>query len=333
MKNSVYVSVVVFLLAFLSNIFFGSVRFDMSEIWSVLMGTSADDTVRYVIVESRLPQALTAMLSGAGLAVSGLLLQTVFHNPLAGPSVLGVTNGASLGVAIVMLLAGGASVVGDVLSGLSGQMLLFLAALAGALLVTALLVFISAVAANHLVLLIAGIMIGYLISSLITLFTYSASETSIQGYVLWGMGDFSLVSLQQIPWLAAAVTLPLIACLPLIKPLNALLLGECYAASLGYSVRSLHIRMLLVVGILCAVITAYCGPVSFLGLAVPHISRFVCRTDDFRTLFPTTIFFGATVAMLCNLACTAFTDHIIPLSAVTPLVGAPVVLYLFFRKR
>lgn len=332
MKASAYISVIVLLAVFALNILYGTVSLEMSEVLAVIAGTSDNETVEYIILQSRLPQVLTAMLAGAGLSVSGLLLQTIFHNPLAGPSVLGVTNGAGLGVALVTMLSG-TSFFGDVLNGSVAPLAVFLAALAGAMAVVLLLVFLSTLTDSHLVLLVAGIMVSYLISSAITLLTYSASESAIQGYVYWGMGDFSLVSLRQIPWLASVVLITLLMCLPMIKPLNALLLGERYAANLGYSVKALHVTLLLLVGIQCAIITAMCGPVSFIGLAVPHITRFVFRTDNFRILLPMTVVFGAIVAMACNLACTAFTETVIPLSSITPLVGAPVVLYLFFCRK
>lgn len=332
MKASAYISVIAFLAIFALNILYGTVALDMSEILAVIAGASDNETVEYIILQSRLPQALTAMLAGAGLSVSGLLLQTIFHNPLAGPSILGVTNGASLGVAIVTMLSG-TTFLCEMLNGPVAPIGVFLAALIGAMAVVLLLVFLSTLTDSHLVLLIAGIMVSYLISSVITLLTFSASESAIQGYVYWGMGDFSLVPLRKIPWLASVVLISLLMCLPMMKPLNALLLGERYAANLGYSVKKIHVTLLLLVGIQCAIITALCGPISFIGLAVPHITRFIFRTDNFRMLLPMTAVFGSIVAMACNLTCTAFTETPIPLSAVTPLVGAPVVLYLFFSRK
>lgn len=311
----------------LANLFFGAVALDTSAVLSALCGTGTDSTVSYIVTESRLPAAVTAAVAGAGLGVAGLLLQTAFHNPLAGPSVMGISNGAALGVALVTLCAGG--VAATTWAGAAAVV----AALAGAMAVTVLLLAISAVTDSHIVLLVAGMMVGYLISSVITLLTFRATADGVQGYVVWGMGDFTQVARERLPWLVVAVAVALAAALPLCKSMDAYQLGGRYAESLGFSPRRTRAALLVVTGTLAAVVTAFCGPVSFLGLAVPHIARLLLRTDTFRLLMPATMLVGAAAALLCNLLCTAVTETTLPLAAVTPIIGAPVVLWVILRKR
>lgn len=316
------------------NIAFGAVAIPIGDVIRAFCANNlSDSTVSYIILQSRLPQAVTATMAGAGLAVSGLMLQTAFQNPLAGPSVLGISSGANLGVAVVMLITGGSVVSLGAASGFTTGALTIAAALIGSLAVTLLLLAFSRTINNNLILLIAGMMLSYLISSLITLLTYQATASGLQGYIIWGMGDFSLVSLQQMPWLLGIIGLMLICCLPLIKPLNALQLGTQYAENLGFSVPKLRNTLLITTGIITAVITAFCGPISFLGLAVPHIARFITRTDNYRILMPMTIILGAATALLCNLLCNTLSDTVIPLAAITPIVGAPVILYVILSRK
>lgn len=333
MKLKVLLLTLLLLALFAANIVFGAVSLAATDVWAALAGGGADETVRYIIVESRLPAAVTALVAGAGLGTSGLMLQTAFHNPLAGPSVMGISGGASLGVALVMLLTGGTGLLAGVTGGLGGYVAVIAAALIGALAITALLLVLSAIVDNHLVLLIVGMMTSYLISSVITLLTYSATAEGVQSYVVWGMGDFSTVSLRQVPWLAAAVAVALAASLPLSKALNAYQLGSRYAESLGFSSRRTRHTLLVTTGLLAAVITAFCGPVSFLGLAVPHIARLVARSDDFRLLMPVTMIVGGAAALVCNLLCNALTETTLPLAAVTPVIGAPIVLWVIIKRR
>lgn len=314
------------------NIFLGSVSLPPLDIMKTLAGKGGDDTLRYIIIDSRLPQAVTAAVTGAGLAVSGLMLQTAFHNPLAGPSVLGISSGASLGVALVMLASGGAMATGCMTS-IGGYTVVVISALCGAMAVTGLLLAMAAAVRDNLILLIAGMMTGYLITSVITLLTYNATAQGIQTYVVWGMGDFSLVTMSQMPWYALSIIIAITCCLPLMKPLNAMQLGTAYAESLGISVRRLRHALLLTTGIITAVTTAFCGPISFLGLAVPHIVRMVTRTDNFRRLMPMTVIAGAAAALVCNLLSTAITQNPLPLAAITPVIGAPVVLWVVFKRR
>jgi iron complex transport system permease protein len=265
------------------------------------------------------------LLAGAALAVGGLMLQTLFRNPLAGPSILGISDGANLGVAIVMLW-GGAS-VGINLS-------VVVAAFVGALVVLGLILYFSAKVRNNILVLIIGMMMGYLASSGISVLNTFAASESIRSYVLWGLGSFSGVSYLQVPFYSTAIIVGLTGAILLIKPLNILLLGENYAANLGVHVKRTRIFILLVTGFLTAIVTAFCGPVSFIGLAVPHIARLVLRTSRQQFLLPATLLSGAALALLCNLlTIVPIGKSLLPLNAVTPLLGAPVILYVILNRK
>lgn len=287
---------------------------------------------QFIIMEARLPQALTAILSGASLAVSGLMLQTAFRNPLAGPSIFGINSGAGLGVALVMLLLGG-SVMTNAFT-VSGFVAILLAAFTGAMLVTGIIFVCSSMVRNNIMLLIIGIMIGYLSSSAISLLNFFATEEGVKSYMVWGLGNFGGVSMAHMPVFASVTLVGLILSIALIKPLNALLLGEQYAENLGINTHRVRNILLLVTGLLTAITTAFCGPVAFIGLAVPHIARLLLTTDNHRQLLPATILTGAVVALLCNLLCYLPGETgVIPLNAVTPLLGAPVIIYVIIKNK
>lgn len=285
----------------------------------------------YIVLNSRLPQAVTAMFCGASLAVSGLMLQTAFRNPLAGPSIFGINSGASLGVALVMLLLGGSITAGSF--SLSGFAAILFAAFVGAMVVMALILFFSTLVKNNVMLLIIGIMIGYLATSAISLLNFFATDAGVQSYMVWGLGNFGGVTINQLPVFVIVSILGLLASVALIKPLNALLLGEQYAENLGINTRRVRFYLLLVTGVLTAITTAFCGPVAFIGLAVPHIARMVIGTENHRQLLPSTILMGGIVALVCNIISVLPGDAgIIPLNAVTPLIGAPVIIYVIMRR-
>jgi iron complex transport system permease protein len=317
---------------FVLNLFFGSVDIPASEVVSILLGGEASsEAIRYIVVGSRLPLAATALFAGAGLAVSGLMLQTAFRNPLAGPSILGINSGASLGVAIVMLFLGGSITTSAV--AWSGYVAVMIGAFAGSLLIMGLLLLFSAWLKNDLMLLITGIMMGYLTSSVIMLLNYSSTAEGVQSYVMWGMGNFNGVSLERLPLFCGVTTVGIILSLLLIKPLNIILLGSAYAQNLGINLQRVRNLLLLATGLLTAVITAYCGPISFIGLAVPHIARMIFVTDNHRILMPATLLVGALVALLCNLICIMPSRMVLPINAVTPIIGAPVILYVILKER
>lgn len=318
---------------FVINIIYGAVKIPINSIIDIFSGNDeVNESWKYIILQTRLPQALTAILCGGALAVSGLLLQTAFCNPLAGPSIFGINSGASLGVAFVMLLFGGSITAGAV--SVTGFLAVLIAAFVGAVAVMAVLLFFSNLVNNNVMLLITGIMIGYISSSAISLLNFFATEEGVHSYMIWGLGNFGGVSMAQMPLFAAVTIVGLICALLLIKPLNAVLLGEQYAENLGISTIKLRNCLLLVTGLLTAVTTAYCGPIAFIGLAVPHIARMLLKTDNHRYLIPGTILSGAAISLLCNIICVLPGDNgIIPLNAVTPIMGAPVIIYVIIKGR
>ena len=318
---------------FALNLLIGSVSIPAKAVLQILLG---DDSLKaswqFIVLESRLPQAITAMLCGGSLAVSGLMLQTAFRNPLAGPSIFGINSGAGLGVALVMLLMGGGLSVGSLQ--VSGFAAVLIAAFIGAMAVMALIFFFSTLVRNNVMLLIVGIMIGYITNSAISLLNFFATDEGVKSYMVWGMGSFGGVSMANMPVFAGVTLFGLLGALLLIKPLNALLLGDRYAENLGVNILRVRNWLLIVTGLLTAVTTAFCGPVAFIGLAVPHIARLLLTTDNHRVLLPATILCGADVALICNLICFLPGESgVIPLNAVTPLIGAPVIIYVIARKR
>lgn len=323
---------IVTVILFLLNLFWGSVEIPASDVLAILMGSENTSEVEsFIVLGSRLPMAVTASLAGAGLAVSGLLLQTSFRNPLAGPSILGISSGASLGVALVMLLAGGGiSAAGYTIGGYAA---IIAGAFAGSIAVMGLLIFLSSMIRNNLMLLITGIIIGYLVSSIIMLLNASSTAEGVQSYVMWGMASFNGVSSGQLPLYCSITIAGLLMAATLMKPLDIILLGDNYARNLGINLKLVRNVLLLSTGVLTAVITAYCGPVSFIGLVVPHIARLIFRTDSHRIMIPATIISGASVALLCALLCTMPGGTILPVNAVTPLIGAPVILYVIISSR
>lgn len=314
-----------------TSLFIGAVYIPPGQVWEVLTGENAGDAISFIILGSRLPQALTALLAGAALAVSGLMMQTMFRNPLAGPSILGISSGANLGVALVMLLMGSTVTIGSL--AMSGYVSIIIGAFAGSILIMGVLIFLSSVLRNDLMLIISGVLIGYLTSSVITLLNYSASAHGVQGYIMWGMGSFNSVSTGQLPVFAAIVAVGLALSMILIKPLNAMLLGDDYARSLGIPIKAVRNLLLLATGILTAVTTAFCGPVAFIGLAVPHIARMIWRTDNHRVLMPATMLTGSAVALLCCIISVLPSAGIAPINAVTPIIGVPVILYVVIRRK
>lgn len=321
------------LLLFGLNLTTGSVQIPFTDVLDILCGRFAGkESWQYIILENRLPQALTALLCGASLSVCGLMLQTAFRNPLAGPDVFGISSGAGLGVALVMLLLGGT--VSTSLFTVSGFLAILTAAFLGAITVTALILFLSTLVRNSVLLLIVGIMVGYVSSSAVSLLNFFASEEGVKSYMVWGMGNFGGVSMSHIPLFSLLCLVGITAALLLVKPLNILLLGPQYAESLGISTRRLRNLLLLIVGLLTAITTAFCGPISFIGLAIPHIARLLFRTDNHQVLLPGTVLTGAAIALLCNFICFLPGEMgIIPLNAVTPLIGAPVIIYVIIQRR
>ena len=321
---------------FLLNLFLGSVDIPFRFIWNILWGMDEGESVIWqnIIWKSRVPQALTAMVAGAGLAVSGLQMQTVFRNPLAGPSVLGISSGASLGVAFVVLLSG--SIGGIALSrlGFMGEIALTMAAIIGALSIMALIVYVSQKVHGNVTLLIIGVMIGYVANAVIGVLKFFSVEEDIRAYVIWGLGSFARVSGNQMMVFVCIMAVLLPLSFLLIKTLNLLLLGDSYARNLGLNIKRARLQVIACSGVLVAIVTAYCGPITFLGLAVPHLCRGIFRTSDHRILMPASLLAGAALALLCNLiARMPGFEGALPVNSVTALVGAPVVVSVLFKKR
>ena len=317
---------------FLLNLFTGSVDIPAGEVTDILLhGDTEGGPAAFIVLGSRVPQAVTALLAGASLTTAGLLLQTAFRNPLAGPSILGITSGAGLGVALVMLLLGGTVSFAGFTAG--GNVAVLIGALAGSLAVMGLLLLFSVWLKSDLMLLIAGIMTGYLTSSVVTLLNYLSSAEGIQSFTMWGMGSFGSVSRYQLPVFSMATGIGLLLAVVLMKPLNLILLGENYARNLGVNMQRVRNLLLIATGVLTSVVTAFCGPIGFIGLAVPHIARLIFRTSDHRVIIPGCILTGGVTGLLCNLLCLLPSDIMLPLNAVTPLIGVPVILWVIFKRR
>lgn len=310
---------------FLGNLFIGSVSISPTNVAGVILNRENNSPIiRYIVFDSRLPQAITALLAGAVLSCSGLLLQSAFRNPLAGPGIFGISGGAGLAVALAML---GAGTFGFTLPHIS----VLAAAFIGAMVITTIILFVATVLRSNTLLLIIGIMIGYLTSSAITLLNFFASEQGVKSYVVWSMGTFAGVSMDDVPLFALLSMIGIISSIFIVKPLNAMQLGPQYAISLGINIKLTRLVLLALTGLLVAIATAWCGPISFIGLAVPHIARLCTGTSNHRVLLPTTILCGCIVGLICNMLCNINSFGVLPLNAVTPFVGAPVIIYVLLR--
>lgn len=324
----------IFLFFFL-NLVLGSVSIPLRAVWNILWGTGNESVIwQNIIWKSRVPQALTALVAGAGLSVSGLQMQTVFRNPLAGPSVLGISSGASMGVAFVVLLSGSLGGVALSKLGFMGEIALTIAAIAGSLSIMALIVFVSQKVRGNVTLLIIGVMIGYIANAVIGVLKFFSVEEDIRAYVIWGLGSFARVSGDQMTLFICIMVVLLPLSFLLVKTLNLLLLGDAYARNLGLNIKRARLLVITCSGVLVAIVTAYCGPIIFLGLAVPHLCRGMFRTSDHRILMPASLLAGASLALVCNLiARMPGFEGALPVNSVTALVGAPIVMSVLFNKR
>lgn len=326
---------------FVLNLLLGTVSIPVRDVLCILFSPSAlnlDTSTQAVwsniIWSSRIPQALTALMAGAGLAVSGLQMQTVFRNPLAGPSVLGISNGASLGVALVVLMSG--SLGGMALSrlGYLGDVAMSVAAIVGALAVMGLIVWVAQRVQGNVTLLIIGVLIGYMANAIIGVLKFFSNEEDIKAYVVWGLGSFARVSGDQMVLFVVLMAILLPLSMLLVKTMNLLLLGDAYAQNLGLNLQRARTLVILSSGVLVAIVTAYCGPIMFIGLAVPHLARAMFRTSDHRILMPATLLAGGVLALLCNLiARMPGFEGALPVNSVTALVGAPVIATVLFKRK
>lgn len=327
-RISVIAALAIIIAATAGCLLLGSVDIPAADVWRALSGGELQrESWRVIVCDTRVPAILTALLAGASLAVAGLLMQTTFDNPLAGPSILGISTGASLGVAIVMLAAGA-------LMPVVSQDLVLIGALAGAMAVIALLLAMSSLVRSATMLLIVGILIGYLASSVIALLNFFSSREGVHSYVIWGLGNFGGVKMSEMALFAGISLLLIFASMLCIKPLNAMLLGHQYAESSGVNVKLWRNAALLISGGLTAVVTAWCGPIGFVGLVVPHIARLALHTSNHRSLLPVTALFGAATGILCQLLSVAPGQYgVIPVNAITPVIGVPVIIYIIVCRR
>lgn len=320
---------------FLLSLTIGSVSIPLEQVVTVLLGGEADKrSWTNIVMKFRLPKALTASLAGAGLGVSGLMMQTFFRNPLAGPFVLGISAGASLGVAVVVLSTG---TVGGILiagMGLTGDLAITGAAALGGALSMGVVLLVAGRVRNSMTLLIVGLMLSYLVSALVSLLLHFAIPERITAYINWTFGSFGGVTWSQMSILAGAIGIGLLLALSQIKALNALLLGETYARSLGLNVPRTRLMLVGSTAILAGAVTAFCGPIGFIGVAVPHLCRSLFNTSDHRLLVPACILMGAMTALTAALIAEMPTqDFVLPLNAVTALIGAPIVMLVILGQR
>lgn len=332
-RNIIWLVIIVLLFA--ANLWFGSVPLQWDEVLSILQGQITGNSVAEIIVlQFRLPQATTAMAVGVALSVAGLLLQTTFANPLAGPSVLGVSSGASFGVALVLLFGGATGIQLTSADWYYREFTLVAAALAGALAVLSIIVVVSSRIGNSVTVLIIGIMIGYLVNAAVGTLQFYSNSQDLQAYVLWGLGSFSKTTVVQSLLLLASVLLIAVATLFFVKPLNAMLLGESYARSSGFNTCMLNRTFIFISGLFIALGTAFTGPIAFLGLAVPHLARTAYNTSDHRILLPAVMLIGAALSLSCNLiARLPGWDSSLPINAVTSVIGAPIVIWVIVKAR
>ncbi|MGQ9850101.1 MAG: iron chelate uptake ABC transporter family permease subunit [Aggregatilineaceae bacterium] len=322
---------------FVLSLTLGSVDIPLRDVLKILVGEEpARKTWTTIVLKFRLPKAITATLAGSALAVAGLQMQTLFHNPLADPFVLGINSGASLGVALVVLSVGVAGVSAtSMLAGLGllGNFGLVVAASAGAGLVLGVMLLVAQRVRSTVTLLILGLMVGYATAALVSLMLYFSISERIQAYINWTFGSFGGVTWSQLHVLAPVILVALALGLGLAKPLNALLLGETYAQTMGVNVRRTRLIILLSAAVLAGAVTAFCGPIGFLGVAVPHLARNLFRSSDHRLLLPACALMGALMALVADLiAQMPGTQTVLPLNAVTALLGAPVVAWVILRR-
>ena len=323
---------VAFALCFLGNIALGSVWIPVDEILSVLTGGEASKTAwQYIIINYRLPKAITATLAGSALAIAGLLMQTLFRNPLAGPFVLGISSGASLGVAILVL---GSSFLGLSLGAISGNYALTLAASLGSFGVLLMVIAAASRIKDTMALLIIGLMVGSLTAAVVSVLAYFSKAEELQRYIFWSFGSLGNLSWQAIAILSSCWTIGILLTIRSLKALNAFLLGDAYAISVGVSIQSKRLLIIMATSLLAGSVTAFAGPIAFIGLAVPHLVRQVIPSSNHRVLLPAVLLGGAILLLLCDIvASVPLSEHILPINAVTALVGAPIVIWLLVRTK
>jgi len=331
-KHFIFLSVLLVVL-FVINISLGSVSIPFKELLNTLIGASSSkESWQTIIIDFRLPKAITAILVGSGLSISGLLMQTLFRNPLAGPFVLGISSGASLGVAIFIL---GTSFFGGFLVTNSFSSLsLPIAASLGAFLVLSTVIIAANNVRNTMSILIIGLMFGSLTSAIISVLAYFSDADQIQQYLFWSFGSLGNLTWNELTVFTILYAIGIVGTIAVIKPLNSFMLGENYAKSLGVNIKKNRNLILVITSILTGVITAFSGPIAFVGLAVPHIARMIFTSSNHKILIPAVSILGAIVLLICDsIAQLPSSEFTLPINAVTSLFGAPVVIWLLIRKK
>lgn len=318
----------ILLFCFFANISLGSVSISFKDIFNALFGISDN----YIVQNYRLPKAFTAIIVGSGLGISGLLMQTLFRNPLAGPFVLGISSGASLGVAIVVM--GSSLFGGSVALLLASKWSLVIASSLGSFLVLLAVVLVSAKVRDTMAILIIGLMFASITAAIVSVLSYFASAEQLQQYIFWGFGSLGNLSWNELLVLFSICSIGIILSIASIKALNTLLLGENYAKSLGLNIKKSRMLIIVATSLLAGTITAFAGPIAFIGLAIPHITRQVFNTSNHKVLIPAVILFGAIILLICDsIAQLPTSDYFLPINAITSIIGAPVVIWLLVRKR
>ncbi len=325
--------IVVLLLVFIINISLGSVYIPLKEVFKSIIGSATEqETWKYIIQDYRIPKAITAILVGSGLGISGLLMQTLFRNPLAGPFVLGISSGASLGVALVIL---GSSLFGGVFATFFiSKWSVVIAASLGSFLVLLSVMMVSIKIRDTMAILIIGLMFASITSAIVSVLSYFGSAEQLQQYIFWGFGSLGNLSWNELAIFIIIYSIGIILSILSIKPLNTLLLGENYAKSLGLNIKRSRLTIIIATSLLAGTITAFAGPIAFIGLAIPHMTRQIFNTSNHKILLPAVFLFGAIIMLICDsIAQVPYSDLTLPINAITSLIGAPVVIWLLVRKR
>lgn len=331
-KQFVVLSIIL-LLFFVINISLGSVAIPLKAIFNSIFGGAIDnDSWQYIVQNYRLPKAFTAILVGSGLGISGLLMQTLFRNPLAGPFVLGISSGASLGVALVIM---GAASIGGFLSTLMlSQWSLVIAASLGSFMVLIAVVAVSVRVRDTMAILIIGLMFGSITAAIVSVLSYFSSAEQLQQYIFWGFGSLGNLSWDELGVLFLIYAIGLLLSIYAIKGLNTLLLGENYAKSLGLNIQKNRLLIIIATSLLAGTITAFAGPIAFIGLAIPHLTRQIFKTSNHKILLPAVFLYGAIVMLICDsIAQVPMSDYTLPINAITSIIGAPVVIWLLIRRK
>ncbi|MDG5492104.1 iron ABC transporter permease [Psychroserpens sp. SPM9] len=323
---------IILLLCFLMNISLGSVSIPLKSIFNSIIGTSDNESWQYIVQNYRLPKAFTAILVGSGLGISGLLMQTLFRNPLAGPFVLGISSGASLGVALVIL---GSGLFGATFSALLiSKWSIVIAASLGSFLVLLAVLLVSSKVRDTMAILIIGLMFGSITAAVVSVLSYFSSAEQLQQYIFWGFGSLGNLSWNELFIFFGIYCIGILLTIISIKALNTFLLGENYAKSLGLNIKQSRLIIILATSLLAGTITAFAGPIAFIGLAIPHITRQIFNTSNHKILLPAVALLGAVIMLICDsIAQLPTSDYTLPINAITSLIGAPVVVWLLVRQR